>query len=130
MPRTLRGRRCRRSTRTPAAAPSAAVAAGSTTFFAALATPLAALLPTSLARSAGRPLREAAVRERDAARAFGRDPEPERELGRLEVERLLEAGLAPPPGGGGGGRAGARGPPPGGVAFAPRAAGAPPCCRG
>ena len=97
MPRTLRGRRCRRSTRTPAAAPSAAVAAGSTTFFAALATPLAALLPTSLARSVGRPFREAAVRERDAARAFGRDPDPERELGRLEVERLLEAGLAPAP---------------------------------
>ena len=73
------------------------MAAGSTTFFAALATPLAALPPTSLARSVRRPLREAAVRERDAARALGRDPEPERELGRLAVERLLEAGLAPEP---------------------------------
>ena len=103
IPSTLRGRRWRRSTSMPAAAPSAAVAAGTTTFLAALATPLAALLPTSLARSVRLPLREAAAREREAAarerdpaarerddaRACGRDAARDREF------RLLEAGRPP-----------------------------------
>jgi hypothetical protein len=70
------------------------VAAGTTTFFAALATPLAALLPTSFARSVRLPLREAAVRERDDARACGRELERDRELRRLDAGRLLELGLA------------------------------------
>jgi hypothetical protein len=87
IPSTLRGRRCRRSTSTPAAAPSAAVAAGRTTFLAALA----ALLPTSLARSLRLPFREAAARERDAGRARRCD------AGRDRLLRLLEAGLPPEP---------------------------------
>jgi len=80
----------------PAAAPTAAVAAGTTTFLAALATPLAALPPTSLARSLRLPLRGAAARgreaaapDRDAARACGRDAARDREF------RLLEAGRPP-----------------------------------
>jgi hypothetical protein len=64
---------------------------------AALAALLAALLPTSLARSVRLPLRDAAPRERGAARDCGRDVERDRELGLLEAGRLLEAGLPPEP---------------------------------
>jgi hypothetical protein len=65
------------------------VAAGRTTFLTALAKPLEALLPTSLARSVGLPSREGVAGGRGAARVRGRDFE--REL------RLLEAGLPPEP---------------------------------